>query len=193
MDSFFLNNSLFVDEKVTIMRNEYKIYDSQGVQIGVCKEKRSIASMALSMLASKDVMPFRLELSDARGNVIATLSKGVTLFMSTLKMHDARGVHISTVKQKFGLTPRFEIMGVNGNKLGEIKGDFLAWDFVIYDGNGNNIGAINKKMGSLVREMFTTADKYNVFVSPDLNDEVLRQTILTIASGLDMIFKENNK
>lgn len=193
MDSFFLNNSLFVDEKVTIMRNEYKIYDSQGVQIGVCKEKRSIASMALSMLASKDVMPFRLELSDARGNVIATLSKGVTLFMSTLKMHDARGVHISTVKQKFGLKPRFEIMGVNGNKLGEIKGDFLAWDFVIYDGNGNNIGAINKKMGSLVREMFTTADKYNVFVSPDLNDEVLRQTILTIASGLDMIFKENNK
>lgn len=191
MDSFFFNNSLFVDEKVTVMRNEYKIYDSQGVQIGVCKERRSVASAALSLLSSKNTMPFKLELTNAQGNVIATLTKGVTVFMSTLKMHDARGVHISTVKQKLGLKPRFEIMDVNGNKLGEIKGDIFAWDFTIYDAVGNNIGTVNKKMGSLAREIFTTADKYNVTVSPNLTNEVLRQTILTIAAGFDMIFKEN--
>lgn len=192
MEDFFKYNSFFIDEKALTVINEYKVYDGKGRQIGVCKENRSLGRVVLSLLASKKTLPFRLELSDEKGRVVATLTKGVSVFMSTMKMFDSRGVHISTIKEKFGLKPRFEILDTANNKIGEIKGDIFAWDFVISDAMGNKIGYIDKEFGSAARELFTTADKYVVEVSPSLYDEVLRQTIITIACGLDMILKENN-
>jgi len=191
MDKFFSNDTYFVDEKAFAVINEYKIYNTEGTQVGVARENGSAARVALSLVASKKNIPFKIDITDAEGHVVSTLTKGVTIFMPTIKMLDGQGQQIATIKQKFGLKPKFDITDMSGRAIGTIKGDFVAWNFTILDAIGNEVGAISKKYNGLGREMFTTADKYVVTVSPSLNDEVLRPTIISIAAGLDMILKED--
>ncbi len=191
MDKFFSNDTYFVDEKAFTVINEYKIYNTEGTQVGVARENGSAARVALSLVASKKNIPFKIDITDAEGHVVSTLTKGVTIFMPTIKMLDGQGQQIATIKQKFGLKPKFDITDMSGRAIGTIKGDFVAWNFTILDAIGNEVGTISKKYNGLGREMFTTADKYVVTVSPSLNDEVLRSTIISIAAGLDMILKED--
>lgn len=191
MDKFFCNDTYFVDEKAFTIINEYKIYNQQGVQMGVARENKTLLRMILSLFAGKKNLPFTIELTDADGRIVSSLVKGVTLFLPSIKMHNAQGQHIATIKQKFGLKPRFDITDVMGNNIGTIQGDFVAWNYVVTDTVGNQVGTISKKYNGLGKEMFTTADKYVVSISPALNDEVLRPTLISIAAGLDMILKEN--
>lgn len=191
MDNFFSNDTYFIDEKAFTIINEYKIYNTTGAQIGVARENRTTARIILSLFVGKKYLPFTIDLVDAQGRVVSSLVKGVSVFLSTIKMLDARGLHIATIKQKFGLTPKFEITDISGRLLGSIKGDFVAWNYIISDASGAQVGTISKKFSGIGREIFTTADKYIVSVDPSLTDEVLRSTIISIAAGLDMILKEN--
>lgn len=191
MNNFFNNDTYLVDEKAFTIINEYKMYDAQGVQLGVARENRTLLRIILSLFVSKKNLPFNIELTNTNGNIVSSITKSFTLFMPTLKMHDDKGFHIATIKQKFGLKPRFDILDVTGNNIGSIMGDFVAWNFSIIDSTGADVGSISKKYNGLGKELFTTADKYVVSVSPQLTDEVLRSTIITIACALDMIMKEN--
>lgn len=194
MDKFFLNNTYVIDEKVQVLTfsNGYKVYDESGKEIGYIKENMPASRVILSLFLSKQMLPFTLEVYNNDGKIIASLTRGFTFFMSKMKVLDENGSQIATIKQKFGLKPKFELLDMNENKIAHIQGNWTAWDFKITDGGSTQLGSISKKFAGFAREFFTDADKYIVNIEPSVTNEAQRIAIASTAAAIDMIMKENN-
>ena len=109
MANLFDNNTLIVNQKFTVIANQYQIQDENGNEIGFVQENMSTGKKALSLLVSKKVMPFNLSILDSEKNVLATISRGVTLFLSKTSIKNANGEEIAKINQKFTmLKPKFE-------------------------------------------------------------------------------------
>lgn len=192
---FFEGNEYFIDEKVNLLKfeNEYRVYDGSGQHIGSVMQKISVGQKILRLLVNKKLMPFHLEIVDINGNIQATISRGWTLWMSKIQVHDSFGMHLGIIKQKFTfLKPIFQIFGSMDNKIAEISGDWAAWTFLIKDQNGIEIGNIDKKWAGAMKEIFTSADKYNVTITPAVIEDKNKIVIVATAITIDMVLKETN-
>jgi uncharacterized protein YxjI len=192
--TFFDLNNYIVDENIDHFKfqNSYKIRNNQGEEIGCVLQKNSALQKILRLLINKNFLPFNMEITDSSGNLQASISRGWNLFMSTISIRNAAGINIGTIKQKFRfLKPTFKIYNKSENIVAEIVGDWTAWKFEINNAKGQKIGTINKKWNGAMKEMFTTADKYNVEL--DLIDFELfdRIAILSAAITIDMVLKES--
>jgi len=194
MDKFFLNNTYVIDEKVQVftLANGYKVYDGSNNEIGYIKENMPGSRVLLSLFVDKKNLPMTLEVHNMEGKIIASLTRGFTLFMSNMKVLDENGTQVATLKQKFGLKPKFELLDLNNTKIATIQGNWTAWDFNITDTNDQQIGSVSKKFNGLAKELFTSADKYVVSIEPSVTSEAQRIAIASTAAAIDMILKENN-
>ena len=91
MSDLFERNVLVVNQKFTLIANQYQILDENGAEIGFIQEKMSGGKKALSLLVSKKIMPFELNILDTNQNVVATISRGVTLLLSKTSIKNANG------------------------------------------------------------------------------------------------------
>ena len=138
-------------------------------------------------------MPFVFEIQDAEERVITIIRRGWTIWMSKIEITTADGVILGYVQQKFQFfKPLFEIHNANGEKIAQIQGDFLAWNFTITNNEEKEIGKITKKWAGVAKELFTTADKYMVSVDQSLAEDTNKIAILSAAITIDMVFKENS-
>ncbi len=191
---FFEGNTFFIDEKVNMFKfeNDYKVYDGFGLQQGNIKQKLGVGKKLLSLIISKAMMPFKLEIINMEGEVQATISRGWTFFMSKISVNGPEGDLYGTITQKFQLLkPKFVLADENGNKIAEIKGDWKAWNFSITDANEKSIGTISKKWNGLGKELFTSADKYNVSIDEAVVENRNKIVIVSGAITIDMILKES--
>ena len=191
---FFTTNNYFIDEKVNFLKfeNEYKVYNESGEHIGAVMQKISVGQKILRLLLNKAMLPFNLDIVNIDNMQEASISRGWTFFMSTIKVSDADGNAIGTVKQKFKLfKPTFIISDASNSQIAEITGDWKAWNFTIKDGNGNEIGQITKKWAGVMKEIFTTADKYVVSIDPNYSNQKNKKAILACAITIDMVLKES--
>lgn len=192
--NFFNTNSYFIDEKVNFFRfeNSYQIYNDKGEAIGVIKQKLSTGQKILRMLLNKAMLPFLLEIRNSNDELEASISRGWTFFMSKIVIQDAQGNKIGTVQQKFKLfKPTFKILNVSETIIAEISGDWKAWNFVINDPSGIQLGSITKKWAGAMKEIFTSADKYNVSIDPNYSNKENKIAILSSAITIDMVLKES--
>jgi uncharacterized protein YxjI len=193
--AFFENNDYFIDEKVGLLKfnNAYKVYNSDGVQIGNVQQTMSGGQKLLRLILNKSMLPFRLDIKDMDGAVLATIKRGWTLFMSSITVLDSRGEPIATIKQKFKLfKPTFHILDPAGVQIATISGDWKAWNFTITDDAANRpIGTITKKWNGILKEAFTTADKYVVSVQPEVVEDAKKIAIVATSVTIDMVLKES--
>lgn len=194
MDKFFKNNSFVIDEKVQVLTfsNGYRVSNDEGQEIGFIKEVIPTSRLLLQFLFSKQNLPLTLEVHNAEGATVASLTRGWTFWMSKVKVLDEKGQQIATIKQKFGLKPKFELYDNNNNKIAHIQGDWTAWNFTITDGVEKTIGTISKNWNGWKKEIFTDADKYGVKIEESVTDETHRIAIVSLASVIDMILKERD-
>lgn len=189
---FFESNSYFIDEKVNLFKfeNAYMLYDGKGQHIGAIKQKLTTGQKLLRLLLNKGMLPFMLEITNLDGRVQASVSRGWTFWMSKIVISDPNGQPIGTIAQKFKLfKPSFKIYDNAGILAGSISGDWKAWNFKITDSKENEIGGISKKWAGVMKEVFTTADKYNVTINEDV-DKKNKLIILAGAITIDMVLKE---
>lgn len=192
--SFFESNDYFIDEKVNFFKfeNAYKVYNAQGEQMGNIVQKISGWHKFLRLLLNKAMFPFTLEIKDMGDAVLATVKRGWTFWMSKITVVDNTGTTIAEIRQKFKFfKPTFHIMDMNGGKIAEITGDWKAWNFKIADASGAAIGTITKKWAGALKEVFTTADKYNVNIVPEVAEDVKKIAIVACAITIDMVLKES--
>ncbi len=190
---FFENDTYFIDEKVGFFKltNEYKVYNSDGLKIGTIKQIIPTWHHFVSFVLSKAMLPFRLDIVDFEGNVLATIKRGWTLFVSHIEIIDAQGNVIATIKQQWTLiSPVFKIYDAQGKQIAKIEGNWTAWNFVITDETQMQIGNISKKWAGAFKEVFTTADKYVVSVQPDMPEDARKIAIVATAITIDMVLKE---
>lgn len=194
ISTFFDSNTYFIDEKVNFFKfeNSYNIYDDQGKNIGAVKQKLTTGQKILRLLVSKPMLPFLLEIRDDINELQATISRGWTFFMSKITIADEDGKKIGMVTQKFKfLKPTFIISDKNDRLIATISGDWKAWSFIIKDTQDKEIGKITKKWAGALQEIFTSADKYNVNITGQINDKEHKIAILASAITIDMVLKES--
>jgi len=193
-NNFFESNSYFIDEKVNFLKfaNCYNVYNEKGEQIGAIKQKLSTGSKLLRLVLNKAMLPFMLEIYNSQDVLESSISRGWTFFMSKIIIKDAQGNLVGTIQQKFKLfKPTFKIFNANGILIAEITGDWKAWNFVIKDASSNEIGVITKKWAGAMKELFTSADKYNVSIDPAYSSKENKIAILSGAITIDMVLKES--
>lgn len=193
--NFFESNSYFIDEKVNFLKfeNSYQIFNDKGENIGAVKQKLTTGQKILRLLISKKMLPFLLEIKNAEDKLEASILRSWTIFMSKITIKDPEGNKIGTIKQKFSfLKPKFKIFNAAEAQIAEIKGDWKAWNFVINDASENNIGSISKKWAGAMKEIFTSADKYNVTINPNYSNLENKIIILSGAITIDQVLKESS-
>lgn len=191
---FFDSQSYFIDEKVNFLQfeNSYKVYDDKGEELGSVRQKLSGWQKVLRLAINKAMMPFLLEIKDMEGNLLASVSRGWTFFMSKIAILDDKGVEIGTIRQKFKFfKPTFKIFSTSEELIAVISGDWKAWNFEIKDAAENQIGIINKKWAGAAKEIFTSADKYNVTINPTYTEESSKIAVIATAITIDMVLKES--
>lgn len=191
--NFFDTNSFFIDEKVNLFQFEncYQIYNENAENIGVIKQKLSTSHKLLSLLISKKNLPFFLEIRNANDGLEATISRDWTFILSKVTVSDSNGMRVGTIKQKFKFfSSNFKIYDANETLIADMQGNWTAWNFVIKDASNNQIGTISKKWAGAMKELFTTADKYNVSIEPTYANLVRKMIILAGAITVDMVLKE---
>jgi len=191
---FFDSNSYFIDEKVNFFKFEncYKIYNDQGDPVGMINQKLSGGQKILRLLLNKAMLPFLLEIKDVNDNVVATIARDWTFFLSKITVTNADGIVVGIIRQKFKLfKPTFKIYNRAEELIAEISGDWKAWNFKIQDASNNQIGTINKKWAGAMQEIFTSADKYNVNINTDFSSMENKVAILAGAITIDMVLKES--
>ncbi|MDN5288246.1 MAG: Scramblase family protein [Mucilaginibacter sp.] len=194
--NFFNGHDYFIDQKVNFFKfaNTYKVFNEQGAQIGAVQQKLTTGQKILRLFVGKPALPFKLEIVDQNEQVQATISRGWTFFMSKILVHDANGADVAIIKQKFKFfKPTFKIEDTTGLLIAEITGDWKAWNFSIKDGQGLSIGSISKRWAGAMKEIFTTADKYNVHIEPTYTQTKHRIAIISAAITIDMVLKESSK
>jgi uncharacterized protein YxjI len=193
--TFFLGDEYFIDEKVNFLKftNEYKVYNEQGAQIGIIKQRMSGWHKFLTILINKAMMPFELEITDTNDQLQATISRGWTFWMSKISVTDPNGVEIGIIKQKFKFfKPTFTITEPStGDTIAQITGDWKAWNFTIKNSLGVEMGKISKKWAGALKEIFTSADKYNVSIDPTYAENKQKVAIVATAITIDMVLKES--
>lgn len=191
---FFKGHSYFIDEKVNFFKfeNVYQVYNDSGQSIGSVRQKISLGHKVLRILINKAILPFKLEIVNTDEQLEATISRGWTFFMSKIQIHDANENLIGAVNQKFKFfKPVFKIFNNSEIQIAEISGDWKAWNFTIKNESGAQIGTISKKWAGAMKEIFTSADKYNVNIDSHYANQQNKVTILASAITIDMVLKES--
>jgi uncharacterized protein YxjI len=191
---FFEGHSYFIDEKVNILKfeNTYQVFNDKGQNIGSINQTLTFGQKLLRLLLNKAMLPFRLEIKDSNGMLLAAISRGWTLFMSKIVITSGDGNTIGTVQQKFKLfKPTFKIFNHEEKQIAEITGDWKAWNFVINNESGVQIGTVSKKWAGAMKEIFTSADKYLVNIDPSYSNMMNKIIILSAATTIDMVLKES--
>ena len=193
--SFFNSNTYYIDEKVNFLEfeNSYKVYNEHGEQIGSINQKLTTPQKLLRLLVNKEMLPFMLEIRNAKGELEATISRGWTFWLSKIMVSDAQGNAVARIEHKLTfLFPSFKIYNMRDQEIAEISGDWKARNFSIKDPYNALIGQITKKWNGVLKEFFTTADKYNVSIEPYFSKMENKLAILSSAITIDMIMKEGN-
>lgn len=190
---FFKGNEYFIDEKVGLFKitNAYKIYNTTAEHIGTIRQVIPGGQKILHFILSKAALPFKMEIIDTNDQLVGTIYRGWTFWMSKITLTGPGGQHMGTIKQKFKLfRSKFEVLDATGQKLAEVNGDWKAWNFTITGSQGNVLGQITKKWAGMAKELFTTADKYIVTIDPTIKNDLEKLRVLGIAISMDMILKE---
>jgi len=193
MKKFFDHSHFIINQKVQFLKiaNEYQVMDDSGQTIGKIKEKVGGAAALLRLFMNKSMLPFHLDILDANDQVQATISRGFTFFMSKITVKTPDGSPPFYIKQKFTMIKTvFTILDASEQKVGDIKGDWKAWNFSITDVSGTEIGRINKKWGGALKEIFTTADKYMVTFDRQDMEYHKKVAIVSAAITVDMVLKD---
>lgn len=193
MKKFFDHQYFIINQKVNFLKmaNSYEVLDENALPIGKVNQKLSSGAAILRLFLNKAMLPFKLEIVDTHEQVQATISRGFTFFMSKIAVTMPDGSAPFYIKQKFTLLKSsFHILDQSGQKIGEIAGDWKAWNFSITDMSGTEIGRVNKQWAGGLKEIFTTADKYMVSFDKQDMEYHKKVAIVSAAITIDMVLKE---
>ena len=192
--TFFESNDYFIDEKVNLFKfeNTYKVYNDKGEDVGTINQKLTTGQKILRLFLKKPMLPFLLEIRNSQDQLEASITRGWTFLLSKIEIKDGNGEVIGIIKQKFKLfKPTFKIYDQADELIAEISGDWKAWNFTIFDALNNQIGSISKKWAGAIKEIFTSADKYNVHIDTIYANQKNKIAILASAITIDMVLKES--
>ena len=173
--------------------NNYDIYDPKtGAIVMECREEQlGFFTKLLRFTDYKRMTPFDVQIRASGGAPIVRVTRGVSLFASTVNVLDENDQRIGGFKQKFfSLGGAFTVLDANDQPLCQLKGKWTGWDFSFTAGD-QQLARVTKKWAGLGKELFTTADNYVLQIDDQVPaDSPLRLLIVGAVMCIDMVLKE---
>jgi uncharacterized protein YxjI len=194
MNSLLNKNVFFVKEHTGIFKaaNNYDIYDPETREIILeCREPNlGFLTRLIRFTDYKTHTPFEVIIS-ANGEKILTIKRGISIFLSTVKVLDENDILIGTFKQKlFSIGGKFDVLDPQDQVLCSLKGSWTGWDFRFSKDN-IELAQVTKKWAGVGKELFTTADNYVLAINDSVPaNNPVRQMILAAVMCIDMVLKE---
>lgn len=188
-------NLFFVKEHVGWFKaaNNFDICDPETGDVWLeCREDRlNVLTKLLRFTDYKRMTPFDIEIRTPLGEPVLSVKRGISIFLSKVKVLDENNQIIGGFKQKFfSLGGKFEVLGANDQPLCMLKGKWTGWDFRFVTGDVE-LAHVSKKWAGLGRELFTSADNYVLEISDQVpSGNPVRQLILAAVMCIDMVLKE---
>lgn len=195
MQDILSRNLFLVKEHVGMFKaaNNYDIYDPDSGQIIMqCREEKlGIFTRILRFTDYKRMTPFDVIIRTPDGRQVVRVKRGISLFLSKVRVFDEHDQVIGMFKQKFfSIGGAFTVLNDADEPVCQLKGKWTGWDFKFMAGD-NELAHVAKKWAGLGREMFTSADNYVLGISQSVPaDSVARQLILAAVMCIDMVLKE---
>jgi len=191
-----VNRNLFlVKEHVGMFKaaNNYDFHDPETSEVIMeCREpKLGMFTKMLRFTDYKRMTPFHIEINTPDGTPILQVKRGISIFLSKVKVLDGSGQEIGGFKQKFfSIGGKFDVLDSNEQPVCSLKGKMTGWDFRFVKGD-QEFAHVSKKWAGLGKEMFTSADNYVLEISEAVPpDHSLRLLILAAVMCIDMVLKE---
>lgn len=192
----FDRQSYVVREHVGFMKmtDTYDILDpADGRKVGFAQERISGWLKFLRLLVNKQLLPTTvvvIEGEDASAEPVITISRGITLLRSRLRITGSGGKDLGTFKARlFAIGGAFDVFDPAGAKVATVKGDWKGWNFRFLDDAGKEMGTITKTWAGLGKELFTSADTYAVALQPGV-PAALMPLLLAAGLAIDVVYKE---
>lgn len=188
-------DQLIVKEHVGLFKSasNYDIYDlDSGEKVLECREPHlGWVWRALSFTDYKRMTPFDIHVTDAHGELVIQVKRGISLFLSKVKVYDGDGRLLGGFEQKlFSIGGAFNVHDEHGQTVCQLAGKWTGWEFK-FTAHGVELARVSKKWGGIHKEMFTTADSYVLDVANDLPPgSTIRKLILGAVLCIDMVLKE---
>jgi uncharacterized protein YxjI len=189
-------NLFFVKEHVKIFKaaNSFDILDPDSKQVVLqCREENlGFFTKMFRFTDYKRMTPFNMEIKSPEGQLILTVRRGISIFLSTVEVLDERNTVIGKFKQKFfSIGGKFEVLDASERPLCMLKGKWTSWDFKFVSNDGKEFATVTKKWSGLGKELFTSADNYVLQISSEVPaDNPLRMLIMAAVMCIDLVLKE---
>ena len=188
-------NMYFVKEHTGLFKaaNNYDVLDPQTSQVVLhCREDDlGFFTRLLRFTDYKRMTPFDVRIKTPDGVTLVRVTRGVSLFMSHVKVLDEHDRVVGGFKQKFfSIGGAFDVLDEKEQKICTLQGKWTGWEFRFRQGE-TELALVTKKWAGLGKELFTTADNYVLSVSPSVAaDAPVRGLILAAVMCIDMVLKE---
>ena len=188
-------NLFLVKEHVGMFKaaNNFDIYDpNSGNVIMHCREERlGPITKFLRFTDYKRMTPFAVDITTPDGQLVCSVDRGISIFLSKVNVKDGKGNRIGGFKQKlFSIGGAFKVLGENDQPLCDLKGKWTGWEFRFLAGD-NELAKVSKKWSGIGKEMFTSADNYILQISDEVPpDNPVRLLILAAVMCIDLVLKE---
>jgi len=190
-------NVLVIEQKPKFVEltNEYRILDETGNEIGLIRQEgQSKARKLLRLVTSVDqFLTQRLSMYDGTGAKVLDIVRPAKVLKSRLQILDGAGNERGWIMQDNVMGKKhFSLQDPGGERLGSIDAEnWRSWDFAIQDTEGNEVGRITKRWAGILREGFTTADRYLLHIAAEVPAE-LRLLMVASAAGIDTALKQDD-
>lgn len=187
-------HTYLIREKVGLVKlhESFDILDAEsGDVIGTATEEASAWRKTAKLVVDKRMLPFEVHVDDPNGNRLLTISRGFTFLRSRVRVTSANGELLGTFKQKLlSIGGKFDILDAEENKVAQLKGNLIGWDFKFQTEDGQMLGQVTKKWAGIGKELFTSADNYVVSLSEEVDPVGTGALLLAAALCIDMVLKE---
>ena len=195
MHDVLKRNIFLVKEHLGIFKaaNNFDIYDPQtGEIILECREERlGMTTKLFRFTKYKRMTPFDIQIRTPDGRQIVRITRGVSLFLSNVKVLDEADQVIGGFRQKFfSIGGSFNVQDASDNTICQLQGKWTGWNFKFMAGE-TQLAHVTKKWAGIGKELFTSADNYVLEISESVPaDSPARQMILAAVMCIDMVLKE---
>lgn len=188
-------NMFFVKEHVGLFKaaNNYDVLDPQTSQVILhCREDDlGFFTRLLRFTDYKRMTPFDMRIKTPEGSTVVRVTRGVSFFVSDVKVVDEHDRAVGGFKQKFfSLGGRFAVLDAQDQPVCTLQGNWTGWDFKFVSG-GTVLAQVSKKWAGLGQELFTSADNYMLTIADTIRpDDPRRLLLLAAVMSIDMVLKE---
>lgn len=171
----------------------FDVYDpATGEMILECREPHlGPFTKLLRFTDYKKMTPFDIEVHTPNGEPVVRISRGISIFLSKVSVHDDDGVYLGGFKQKLlSIGGAFDVLDAQDQPICTLHGKWTAWSYK-FIARDREIAQVNRKWTGIGQELFTSADNYMLQISDDVPpDNPIRVLILAAVFCIDMVLKE---